>query len=44
MFAFELQRRSEESGWGIASIAAHPAWRCNENGVGDDRFPRSEAG
>jgi NAD(P)-dependent dehydrogenase (short-subunit alcohol dehydrogenase family) len=24
MFAFELQRRSEESGWGIASIAAHP--------------------
>jgi len=24
MFAFELQRRSEVGGWGIASIAAHP--------------------
>ncbi|MDQ0996309.1 NAD(P)-dependent dehydrogenase (short-subunit alcohol dehydrogenase family) [Phyllobacterium ifriqiyense] len=24
MFAFELQRRSEEGGWGIKSIAAHP--------------------
>jgi NAD(P)-dependent dehydrogenase (short-subunit alcohol dehydrogenase family) len=24
MFAFELQRRSEEGGWGVASIAAHP--------------------
>ncbi len=24
MFAFELQRRSEASGWGITSIAAHP--------------------
>lgn len=24
MFAFELQRRSEACGWGIASIAAHP--------------------
>jgi NAD(P)-dependent dehydrogenase (short-subunit alcohol dehydrogenase family) len=24
MFAFELQRRSEAAGWGIASIAAHP--------------------
>lgn len=24
MFARELQRRSEEGGWGIASIAAHP--------------------
>lgn len=24
MFAFELQRRSEEAGWGIASMAAHP--------------------
>ncbi|WP_213769249.1 SDR family oxidoreductase [Caballeronia sp. dw_19] len=24
MFAFELQRRSETSGWGITSIAAHP--------------------
>nr|WP_294813679.1 SDR family oxidoreductase [uncultured Sphingomonas sp.] len=24
MFAFELQRRSEVAGWGIASIAAHP--------------------
>ncbi|MBX4893283.1 oxidoreductase [Rhizobium bangladeshense] len=24
MFAIELQRRSEEAGWGITSIAAHP--------------------
>ena len=24
MFAFELQRRSEVGGWGVASIAAHP--------------------
>lgn len=24
MFAFELQRRSEAGGWGVASIAAHP--------------------
>lgn len=24
MFAFELQRRSTEAGWGITSIAAHP--------------------
>lgn len=24
MFAFELQRRSDAAGWGIASIAAHP--------------------
>ena len=24
MFAFELQRRSDASGWGITSIAAHP--------------------
>ncbi|TWB46361.1 NADP-dependent 3-hydroxy acid dehydrogenase YdfG [Rhizobium sp. ERR 922] len=24
MFAFELQRRSEEAGWGVTSIAAHP--------------------
>lgn len=24
MFAFELQRRSEAAGWGIASMAAHP--------------------
>ena len=24
MFSFELQRRSEASGWGVASIAAHP--------------------
>lgn len=24
MFAFELQRRSEDEGWGIRSIAAHP--------------------
>ena len=24
MFAFELQRRSEAGGWGVASLAAHP--------------------
>jgi len=24
MFAFELQRRSDAAGWGVASIAAHP--------------------
>lgn len=24
MFAFELQRRSDEAGWGLTSIAAHP--------------------
>ncbi len=24
MFAFELQRRSDAAGWGIASVAAHP--------------------
>jgi len=24
MFAFELQRRSEAAGWGVASLAAHP--------------------
>ncbi|WP_294642522.1 SDR family oxidoreductase [uncultured Aureimonas sp.] len=24
MFAFELQRRSDDAGWGITSIAAHP--------------------
>ncbi|MDR4306592.1 SDR family oxidoreductase [Chelatococcus sambhunathii] len=24
MFAFELQRRSESAGWGLASMAAHP--------------------
>jgi len=24
MFAFELQRRSQENGWGVASLAAHP--------------------
>ena len=24
MFAFELSRRSKASGWGVASIAAHP--------------------
>lgn len=24
IFAFELQRRSDEAGWGVASLAAHP--------------------
>lgn len=37
MFAFELQRRSEASGWGIESIAAHPGISRTEllpNGAG----------
>jgi len=38
MFGFELQRRSEANGWGIASIAAHPGVARTElvvNGMGD---------
>jgi NAD(P)-dependent dehydrogenase (short-subunit alcohol dehydrogenase family) len=38
MFAFELQRRSDANGWGIASIAAHPGVARTElivNGMGD---------
>lgn len=37
MFAFELQRRSDAAGWGLASIAAHPGVSRTElipNGVG----------
>lgn len=37
MFAFELQRRSEENGWGVASLAAHPGLARTElipNGSG----------
>lgn len=30
MFAFELQRRSDANGWGIASLAAHPGWARTE--------------
>lgn len=30
MWAFELQRRSEASGWGISSIAAHPGVAVTE--------------
>jgi NAD(P)-dependent dehydrogenase (short-subunit alcohol dehydrogenase family) len=26
MFTFELQRRSDASGWGLSSLAAHPGW------------------
>jgi len=26
MFALELQRRSDEEGWGVQSVAAHPGW------------------
>ena len=37
VFALELQRRSEECGWGLQSVAAHPGWsRTNiiPNGMG----------
>jgi NAD(P)-dependent dehydrogenase (short-subunit alcohol dehydrogenase family) len=43
MFAFELQRRSDEAGWGIQSIAAHPGISRTDlipNGAGS----RSAAG
>lgn len=30
MFAFELQRRSDEAGWGIQSMAAHPGVSVTE--------------
>jgi NAD(P)-dependent dehydrogenase (short-subunit alcohol dehydrogenase family) len=38
MFGFELQRRSDLNGWGIASISAHPGVSRTElvtNGMGD---------
>ncbi len=38
MFGFELQRRSDANGWGLASIAAHPGVARTElvvNGMGD---------
>jgi NAD(P)-dependent dehydrogenase (short-subunit alcohol dehydrogenase family) len=38
MFGFELQRRSDANGWGIASIAAHPGVARTElvvNGMGN---------
>ena len=28
MFARELQRRAEERGWTLLSVAAHPGWRA----------------
>lgn len=37
MFAFELQRRSQENGWGVASLAVHPGLARTElipNGSG----------
>ena len=37
LFAFELQRRSDEAGWGLASVAAHPGISRTElipNGAG----------
>ena len=37
MFSFELQRRSDASGWGLSSIAAHPGVSRTEllhNGAG----------
>ena len=30
MFALELQRRSDEGGWGVLSNAAHPGWARTE--------------
>ena len=30
MFARELQRRSDASGWGVTGIAAHPGWARSE--------------
>ncbi len=38
MFGFELQRRSDANGWGVASMAAHPGVARTElvvNGMGD---------
>jgi NAD(P)-dependent dehydrogenase (short-subunit alcohol dehydrogenase family) len=38
IFAIELQRRVEQNGWTLRSIAAHPGWaRTNiiENGIGE---------
>jgi NAD(P)-dependent dehydrogenase (short-subunit alcohol dehydrogenase family) len=29
-FAFELQRRATEGGWGIAGLAAHPGWALTD--------------
>ena len=47
MFAFELQRRSEAAGWGIASFAAHPGVAVTElirRGPGlDSEFGRNWA-
>lgn len=42
MFAFELQRRSEANGWGVASIAAHPGVSRTDlihNGAGPNSIP-----
>ncbi|MGK6355393.1 oxidoreductase [Sphingomonas sp. DT-207] len=42
MFAFELQRRSEANGWGVASIAAHPGVSRTDlihNGAGPSSMP-----
>lgn len=41
MFALELQRRSDQQGWGLVSIAAHPGWAKTElfqNGPGPKSF------
>ena len=40
MFARELQRRSDEAGWGVVGIAAHPGWARSElvvKGQGGER-------
>jgi NAD(P)-dependent dehydrogenase (short-subunit alcohol dehydrogenase family) len=42
MFAFELQRRSDEAGWGLRSIAAHPGLSRTDlipNGYGARSVP-----
>lgn len=44
LFAFELQRRSDAAGWGIASMAAHPGVAATDlivNGMGEGLMGRS---
>ncbi len=41
MFAFELQRKSDENGWGLMSNAAHPGWSRTDlivNGPGKNSW------
>lgn len=41
IFAFELQRRSDEAGWNLLSLAAHPGWARTDL---VDNGPASESG